>query len=197
MKAARRRAQAEIAAWKANILSRAAAAEARGTFDVHELGARVLGALRASRERPRPALDLLREHARQGADVSRLVLATLFLVSAAPPPIAHSAAGPPTAPDRPLLVRRPTRATWRSSRARRWRWARSRCACCPATRGASGWRRWTTRACCGDGAGAPRGRPRRPRSPRRSPLRRSLSDFYIDLTFDSVQFANELYVQFI
>ncbi|CAB3254327.1 unnamed protein product [Arctia plantaginis] len=80
--AARRRAQAEIAAWKASILSRAAAAEARGTFDVHELGARVLDALREARRRPRPALDLLREHAQQEADVSRLVLATLFLVSA-------------------------------------------------------------------------------------------------------------------
>lgn len=73
--------RAEAAAWRAAILRRAVAAEARGGVDVRALGARVLRALDGCERRPRPFAALLADHVQHEADVSRLMLTALFLVS--------------------------------------------------------------------------------------------------------------------
>lgn len=72
---------AALAAWQAAVLARAAAAEARGGLDVRALGRRVLRALAGPAPAPQPFAAVLRSTARSDAEVSHVLLSTLFLVS--------------------------------------------------------------------------------------------------------------------
>ncbi|XP_063381633.1 uncharacterized protein LOC134668084 [Cydia fagiglandana] len=89
-------AQPEWMSWRADVVARAAAGEARG-LDVRALGAAVLRALPEGGERgkgpPAAFTTVLDAAAKDDADVSRLFLATLFLANAGnvevvqPPPL--------------------------------------------------------------------------------------------------------------
>lgn len=95
----------EWAEWQARVAARAADREARGALDVRALAAGVLRALPPA-PRARPVDALLAATAGDDLDVSRVFLATLFLVRIArppalrPPPFALRLSRPPLAGQR-------------------------------------------------------------------------------------------------
>lgn len=119
--------RSEWVEWQTRVVRRAAENEARGALDVRALAAHVLRALPAP-PRAMPVDALLADTAEYDHDVSRVFLATLFLVRVARAP---SPPLPFAAPADVLRLSccRPMRATWRWCRARRCRSIPSRCGC--------------------------------------------------------------------
>lgn len=72
---------AALAAWRAEVLRRAAESEARGAPDVRALGDQLVHALDGAEDEPRDFTSVLRDEAKHESDVSRLMLTTLFLAN--------------------------------------------------------------------------------------------------------------------